>query len=116
MTALVLDVKGQQDTSQVAPGILLTPALDEDYWRYRVRLSESQAVLGFPKFLTIGIGFAQEEDWNTNLPYTCDAEEIYDHIAHNKGDDSITREDCLTAIRMIQEAATADRNATEPQS
>ena len=72
------------------------------------RLSEAQAIVGFPKFFTVGIGFAQEEDWNTNLPYTCDADEIYDHIAHNKGDDSITREDCVPAIRLVQEAAAAD--------
>ena len=30
-----------------------------------VRLSDAQAILGFPKYLTIGIGFAIEDDWNT---------------------------------------------------
>ena len=74
-----------------------------------MRLSETQSIVGFPKFGTVGIGFAQEEDWNTNLPYTCGTEEIYEHIDHNKGDDSITREDCIAAIRMIQDRATADR-------
>jgi hypothetical protein len=109
MSGLVLDVRGQEDrTAHIGP-FMLTPSLGEDYWAYRVRLSETQAIVGFPKFTTIGIGFAQEEDWNTNLPYTCGAEEIYDHIAHNKGDDGISREDCLTAIRMIQEAATKAR-------
>jgi hypothetical protein len=86
----------------------LTPSLGEDYWLYRVRLTEKQALLGFPKFFTVGIGFAVEEDWNTNLPYTYDAEEIYEHIEHNRGDEAITREHCLEAIRLIQEAAYAD--------
>ena len=72
-----------------------------------MRLSEIQAIVGFPKFFTVGIGFAQEEDWNTNLPFTCDADEIYEHIAHNEGDDSISREDCIAAIRLVQEAAAA---------
>lgn len=101
---LVLEAKAQQDETVHAGPAMITPAIDEDYWLYRVRLSERQAVVGFPKFMTIGIGFAVEEDWNTNLPYTCEAERIYEHIAHNKGDDSISREDCLTAIRMIQDA------------
>lgn len=86
---------------------MMTPMVNEDYWAYRVRLTDTQAIVGFPKFATVGIGFAIEEDWNTNLPYTCTAEEIYDHIEHNKGDEEISREDCLTAIRMIQTMATA---------
>lgn len=108
---LVLERRAQVNESPQLGGLIMTPAVNEDYWAYRVRLSDSQAVLGFPKFFTIGIGFAQEQDWNTNLPYTCAAEEIYEHIAHNKGDDAIAREDCLAAIRMVQEAATADREA-----
>lgn len=114
MTNLTLETKNQTDKTPVlgdgaGSHVLLTPAIEEDYWQYRVRLSDRQSIVGFPKFFTIGIGFAVEEDWNTNFPYTCTAEEIYDHIAHNKGDDSISREDCLAAIRMIQEAAAADR-------
>jgi hypothetical protein len=106
---LVLETKAQaNETPEIGP-VMITPPIDEDYWSYRVKLSESQAIVGFPKFSTIGIGFAQEEDWNTNLPYTCGTEEIYDHIAHNKGDESITREDCITAIRMVQDAARAER-------
>jgi hypothetical protein len=69
--------------------ILLTPPIIEDYWSYRVILSDKQAIIAFPKFRTIGIGFAVEDDWNTNLPYTQDAEHILEHIAHNKGDPSI---------------------------
>lgn len=107
---LVLETKTQENESPEFGPIVMTPKLGEDYWAYRVRLSDEQAIVGFPKFFTIGIGFAvEEEDWNTNLPYTCGAEEIYEHIEENKGDDTISREDCLTAIRMVQEAAKADR-------
>jgi hypothetical protein len=105
MSALVLEIRGQEDTGILSPRLAMTPPIDEDYWSFRVRLSDTQAIVGFPKFFTIGIGFAREEDWNTNLPYTTAAGEIYDHIAHNKGDDSITREDCITAIEMVQAAA-----------
>lgn len=106
---LVLETKAQADKSQLSPNMAITPPLDEGYWTYRVKLSEKQAIVGFPKFFMTGIGFAQEEDWNTNLPSSCDAEEIYDHIAHNKGDDSISREDCIAAIRMIQDAVRGAR-------
>lgn len=88
---------------------MVTPMVHEDYWSYRVRLSETQAIIGFPKFTTVGIGFANEEDWNTNLPYTTRAEAIFDHIGHNKGDDSITDADCIKAIQLIQDAAKTDR-------
>ncbi|MES2211495.1 MAG: hypothetical protein V4515_15125 [Chloroflexota bacterium] len=102
---LVLETKDQENKTPVIGGAMLTPLIDEDYWLYRVRLSETQAIVGFPKFNTVGIGFAQEEDWNTNLPYTCKTEEIYEHIKHNKADDTIAREDCLDAIALVQEAA-----------
>lgn len=106
---LILETKAEQDsTAHVGPA-MITPRIDEDYWAYRVKVSDTQAVVGFPKFTTIGIGFAVEEDWNTNLPYTCSAEEIYAHIEHNKGDDTIPAERCVEAIRMVQEAARADR-------
>ena len=110
MTAhdLTLERK-HQFAAGIVGNIAITPPIDEDYWRYRVRLTDRQAVLGFPKFHTVGIGFAVEDDWNTNLPYTCDATEIYEHIAHNKGDDSISRDDCIAAIRLIQDAVRTDR-------
>jgi hypothetical protein len=110
---LTLERKNQPNETKTygqSPVLMLTPAIDEDYWAYRVRVSDRQAVVGFPKFATVGIGFAIEEDWNTNLPYTCGTEEIYDHIEHNKGDDSITREDCIAAIKMIQDAVHEDRD------
>jgi hypothetical protein len=105
----VLESRVQQDKTLRVGAFSIAPAIEPDYWTYRVRLSETQAIVGFPKFFTVGIGFAEEEDSNTNLPYTCDAEEIYEHIAHNKGDDSISRDDCIDAIRLIQQVAKADR-------
>lgn len=87
--------------------IMITPPIGEGYWLLRARLTDTQAVVGFPKFGTIGIGFQHEEDWNTNLPYTCDAAEIFAHIAHNKGDELITDDACIEAIRSVQQAARA---------
>jgi hypothetical protein len=107
--SLVLERKNQEDRTLNIGGGMMTPPIDEDYWLYRVRLSENQAIVGFPKFMTIGIGFADEEDWNTNLPWTCEAAEIFDHIDHNKGDDSIADEDCVAAIKMIQAAIREDQ-------
>ena len=83
----------------------MTPPIGEEYWLYRVPLSEKQAIIAFPKFGTIGIGFQkEEEDWNTNLPYSCTAEEIFNHISPNKGSEAISDEDCILAIRLIQSA------------
>ncbi len=111
MSNLQLEINGKfvrgNDTLVGTEGsaLMITPSLDEDYWLFRVKLYEDQAMLGFPKFNTIGIGFAQEEDWNTNLPYTCPPEQIYSHIEHNKQYEQITSEQCLEAIRLIQEVA-----------
>jgi hypothetical protein len=102
---LKLERKDQPDDTQYVGPIALWPNVTDDYWEYRVRLSDRQAIVGFPKFGTIGIGFAVEEDWNTNLPYTTPAERIYAHIKHNKGDDAISDEDCIAAIELIREAA-----------
>jgi hypothetical protein len=111
---LKLEIKDQEQDSGVealaARGILIAPPIEEGFWKYRVCLSKSQAIVGFPKFGTIGIGFEKEKDWNTNLPYTCDAEEIYSHIKHNKGPGNIQQEDCIQAIKMIQEAIEVNQN------
>lgn len=118
MKDLVLEIKDQKDGTVILEGesidpvtkkkkigtMLMTPAIDESYWTYRVRLSDKQAIVGFPKFSTIGIGSSSEDDWNTNLPYTSPAEEIFEHIKHNKGDDGISNMSCVDAIRMIQQA------------
>ena len=113
-SALTLEVNPKlvRDTGQITPRIMVTPPLGPDYWVLRVKLSEKQAIVGFPKFMTIGIGFAiEEDDWNTNLPFTCATDEIFQHIKKNrvvKGDTTqITDDQCLAAIRLIQEAAPA---------
>lgn len=108
-TDLILERRDQPDKTPHFGGIQITPPISEDYWAYRVRVGEGQAVVGFPKFSTVGIGFAKEEDWNTNLPFTCEAEEIFKHIGHNKGDESIANEDCIAAIRLIQGAIKEDQ-------
>lgn len=113
MTELVLESKYQPDQTPIFAvagsdaTLSMTPKLDEDYWAFRVKLGDTgQAVIGFPKFFTIGIGFAkEEEDWNTNLPYICDTDEILRHIMVNKGDESISDEDVRQAIVLIQGAA-----------
>lgn len=91
--------------------VMVTPPIDEDYWVVRVRLSKQQAIVAFPKFGTFGVGFQVEDDWNTNLLYTCSAEEIFDHISHNKGDDSISDESYIEAIRLIQQAVATIKNS-----
>ena len=113
MSEIVVEVNGAFAEANTVFGVgdkgglcMITPPLDEDYWLFRVPVSDRQAIVGFPKFLTVGVGFQREEDWNTNLPYTCEAKEIFDHIEHNRGDDSITEETCIAAIEAIQKAAT----------
>lgn len=93
---------------EVAPGIAITPAIGGDYWTYRVRLSERQALLGFPKFSTVGVGFAIEEDWNCNLPHSVEPGELLAHIEHNRADESVTDDAILAAVRLIDEAVRAD--------
>lgn len=107
MSNLTLEVAdhGLPNQGKIGGGVMITPPIDEAYWYWRVMLEGDQAILGFPKFNTIGIGFAQEEDWNTNLPFSCSAQKIFDHIQHNKGHDGITDVDCLAAIEMVRQAA-----------
>lgn len=101
---------------RVSAKILVTPPIDPEYWYWRVRVSEEQAILGFPKFNTVGIGFAEEdEDWNTNLPFLCSAQSIYDHIKRNKGSDSISESRCLEAIEMLREAARQFKGLTDAE-
>jgi hypothetical protein len=84
---------------------MITPRMGEGYWVARIRLHEDQYVQAFPKFFTLGIGFAKEEDdWNTNLPYTCGAEEIASHIWKNRKYDVISKDNLIRAIELLQEA------------
>ena len=113
---LALEIRDQgNETVSIAAGsglVQMPPLLDDDYWSYRVRLSDTQAVLGFPKFSTVGIGFAVEDDgYNTNLPYHCPTDQILAHIIDNKGDGTISDADVREAIRMIQLAVIDERAA-----
>ena len=74
----------------------------ENAWLYRVQLTNEQAIVGVTKGNMIAISFVQASDW---LAASATPWEIYDHIAHNKADDSLSREDCITAIQMVQHAA-----------
>lgn len=81
------------------------PNKDEDYWLFRVQVHDDQYIDAFPKFMTIGIGFAFEDDGNTNLPYNCSTNEIFNNIKKNKRYASISDSVCKQAIRMLQKAA-----------
>jgi hypothetical protein len=103
----------QAQDSLAGGAIMIAPPVSEDYWLFRVPLFKDQAILGFPKFGTIGIGFAQEEDWNTNLPYQMDTEEIVNHIYHNKKYGKITRGMVRKAVKIVQEFAAEVMSAEE---
>lgn len=92
--------------------VMFAPSVGQDYWLFRVKLFKDQAILGFPKFSTIGIGFAIEEtDSNTNLPYSLFPEQIYSHIKANKKYDEITKEECIQAIKLVIKHSKAFKNA-----
>jgi len=89
--------------------VLMTPPIGEDYWLYRVKLVKDQSIIGFPKFGCLGVGFAIEEDWNTNLPIDNYDDEkgfetIWNHIKHNKKYPAITKKMGMDAIRLIRQA------------
>jgi hypothetical protein len=85
--------------------LAMTPPIDKDYWTFRVKLHKDQAVIAFPKFGTMGIGFAIEEDWNTNLPFRCKTEEICKHIWRNRKYEQITEYKVKRAIKILQKAS-----------
>ncbi len=95
-----------KDTFMVNGHIIImgTPPIDEDYWVFRIKLSKYQSIVAFPKFMTMGIGFALESNWNTNKPYNLDAENIYEWIKVNKGYKSIKKETCIEAINILKRA------------
>jgi hypothetical protein len=119
VTKLILERREQRNATDVIPvpyavgEIFMSPVVEEEYWSYRVRLSATQAVVGFPKYSGIGIGFAVEEDYNVNLPYSTHESDIFWHIIRNKGDDSIPDDDVRAAISMIRSAVIADRAGPE---
>jgi hypothetical protein len=89
-------------SQSVSDSIMITPPIDEGFWLARVKVSDKQAIVCFPKFLTIGCGFQFEDDWNTNLPLAGEAKDIFRHIKHNKGDDTIPDSRCIEAIELLQ--------------
>lgn len=99
-------VRDAEEADLARVGIGVTPPIFGDYWKYRVQVTKKQAIIGFPKFFTIGIGFQYEEDWNTNLPWTSKAKDIYKHIRHNRL--NARREKCIEAIKMIQKQVKID--------
>lgn len=84
--------------------IAVTPSIDKDYWLFRVHLYKDQYVQAFPKFFTLGVGFAIEDDWNTNLPYSSGPEAIYSHISHNKKYKAITKDRAIEALTKLTTA------------
>lgn len=85
--------------------ILLGGAAKKEEILFRVDLYKEQSIIAFPKFSSIAISFlVEDEDWNTNLPYKCKTEEIYNHIKCNKKYKEIKKKDCIKAIEMIQVA------------
>jgi hypothetical protein len=105
MTDLKLESRAQINKTLETAKFMLAPLVNEDYWLFRVKVSETQAVVGFPKFNMIGIGFAREDkDWNTNLPYGCGTDAIVHHIRDNN-DEGIPKTIIHDAIVLIQNAA-----------
>ena len=109
MTKLVVEYKKgfrpSKDTINTGRGLIMfTPDISEDYWIMRVKLYKDQSLVAFPKFGLIGVGFAQESDWNTNLPYSVPAERLYQHIAVNKKYEALTKARCLEGLKLLQKA------------
>jgi len=96
--------------------VMITPPIDEYYWTFKIPLHKEQALVAFHKFGTLGIGFAIEDDWNTNLPYTCDTNKIADHIWHNRKYPQITKKILIEAIEILKKAATYYKTHEEPST
>jgi hypothetical protein len=96
---------GKIETAKNAK-ILLGGVPSNDKFLFVVKLFKDQAIVAFPKYSScIAIGFYQEDDgYDTNLPYQCKAEEIYEHIKCNKKYKEIKKKDCIKAIEKIQTA------------
>jgi hypothetical protein len=108
-----------KDCIRLSGGVIMfTPAINQDYYIMRVVLYKDQALVAFPKFGLIGVGFAIEEgSWNTNLPYDVEAERLYKHIRCNKKYRAITKQTCLEGLKLLQAACKKyeeDNKASEP--
>lgn len=85
---------------------------DNRRWLARVWLTSRQALICFEACNTVGIGFKEESDGNTHLPYVCNTSMIYEHIKHNRkgkyNRGKLIRPDkCKRAIKMLQDFAKA---------
>lgn len=102
-----------RDESVISTNIAITPPIENpEYWMFRVKVSSDQAIVAFPKFFTMGIGFQVENDnYNTNLPYKCGLDVIWDHIRCNKGNSSIPDSRCIEALKMVIDACVRFKNA-----
>lgn len=103
-----LERKDSKDNTRIPGTNLYVSHGSDGNWSYRVKLTKKQSIIGFKKFGTVGIGFSEEVDGNTNLPISCSTEEIYNHIKENKGDKKIRKEHCLKAINLIKDARLRD--------
>lgn len=106
--SLTLERRAEPNRTINHGALSMTPLVEENYWSYRVRITDGQSIIGFPKLSTVGIGFAVEDDWNTNLPYGIRTAKIVRHICHNAGDDSITAAQMCEAVDLIRRAAYED--------
>lgn len=108
---MILEVNKNETNESPSDGVvIITPDGDDNNWMFRVSLTKTQSIVGFRKFTTIGIGFAVEDERAyVDLPYIMPAHDIFNHIKINKGDDDISDEACIEAIKVIQAGVTRFR-------
>jgi hypothetical protein len=102
---LKLRRRAEEDQTRVGPNLSIGRSGGDDYWAYRVDLSDKQALIGFPKHGTIGIDFLHNR--GEDLPYSVNPERLADFFAPGRllgGDAVIPREHVIRAIKMIREA------------
>lgn len=102
-----MELKIEQRPDPVEPFVTASAA-----WRYRVAVSEDQAVVAFRVGGTFHIGFEHEPFvWNVSLPASFRADEIYLHIHRNQGDPEIAAGTVCVAIEMLQREVAAYEEA-----
>lgn len=79
-------------------------------WLFRVKVSDGQAVIGYPRLSTIGVGFAVEsdDDFGVDAPYDLGVEEIWAAIRVNAG--GVPEGLAVQAIRIVADAAAEARS------
>lgn len=102
---LKLRRRAEEDQTQVAPNLSIGRSGGDDYWAYRVDLSDKQALIGFPKHGTIGVDFLHNH--GQDLPYSVNPERLADFFSRGRllgGDETMPRANVIHAIKMIREA------------